>query len=151
MPDANTLTVGIFAIIAQHERETIAKRTKDALAAKKARGEVLGRPENLRVAAITKSLLVRQVNAVENPQNRQAKRLTVSLHRLGLSLQQIATEFNEAGFRTRRGQTFLKMSVVRVTFTTPSHLLKAVYNRLAISYAFNYAVVNRFISTKYVL
>jgi DNA invertase Pin-like site-specific DNA recombinase len=38
MPDANTLTVGLFAVLAQHERETISKRTKDALVAKKARG-----------------------------------------------------------------------------------------------------------------
>jgi DNA invertase Pin-like site-specific DNA recombinase len=42
MPDANTLTVGLFAIIAQHERETISQRTKDALKAKKARGAQLG-------------------------------------------------------------------------------------------------------------
>jgi hypothetical protein len=34
MPDANTLTVGLFAVIAQHERETISQRTKDALQAK---------------------------------------------------------------------------------------------------------------------
>ncbi len=47
MPDANTLTVGLFAVIAQHERETISKRTKDALAAKKARGAQLGSPQNL--------------------------------------------------------------------------------------------------------
>jgi DNA invertase Pin-like site-specific DNA recombinase len=31
MPDANTLTVGLFAVLAQHERETISKRTKDGL------------------------------------------------------------------------------------------------------------------------
>ena len=47
MPDANTLTVGLFAVIAQHERETISKRTKDALAAKKARGAQLGTPATL--------------------------------------------------------------------------------------------------------
>ena len=46
MPDANTLTVGLFAVIAQHERETISKRTKDALRAKKARGVQLGTPAN---------------------------------------------------------------------------------------------------------
>jgi DNA invertase Pin-like site-specific DNA recombinase len=114
MPDANTLTVGIFAIVAQHERETISKRTKDALAAKKARGEALGWPQNLTRAAIAKSLLVRQANATENTQNRQASRLALSLHKQGRSLQQIATELNEAGFRTRRGQIFWKMSVQRL-------------------------------------
>jgi DNA invertase Pin-like site-specific DNA recombinase len=114
MPDANTLTVGIFAIIAQHERETISQRTKAALSAKKARGETLGRPENLTGAAIAKSLQVRQLNAAAHPQNRQASRLATSLYRQGLSLQQIAIELNEAGFRTRRGQTFFKMSVQRL-------------------------------------
>ena len=28
IPDANTLTVGIFATLAQHERELISERTK---------------------------------------------------------------------------------------------------------------------------
>jgi DNA invertase Pin-like site-specific DNA recombinase len=75
MPDANTLTVGLFAVIAQHERETISKRTKDALTAKKARGAKLGTPANLTPAAIEKSRYVRQANARDNLQNQQATRL----------------------------------------------------------------------------
>ncbi len=44
MPEANDLTVGIMALVAQAERDAISRRTKEALAAAKARGAILGNP-----------------------------------------------------------------------------------------------------------
>jgi len=114
MPDANTLTVGLFAVIAQHERETISKRTKDALQAKKARGAVLGTPANMTKEAIAKSRAIRSQNAREHQANRQAARLASLLQQQGHTLQQIAQELNEAGYKTRRGKAFFPMSVQRL-------------------------------------
>lgn len=42
MPEANELTIHVMAAMAQHERKAISKRTKEALAAAKARGTKLG-------------------------------------------------------------------------------------------------------------
>jgi DNA invertase Pin-like site-specific DNA recombinase len=44
-PHANKLTVHILAAVAQHEREMIAQRTRDALQAAKTRGKMLGNPK----------------------------------------------------------------------------------------------------------
>ena len=46
MPEANELVVGIMAVVAQAERKMISTLTKAALAAAKARGVRLGKPES---------------------------------------------------------------------------------------------------------
>ena len=44
LPEANDLTVGIMALVAQAEREAISKRTREALAVTRSRGVRLGNP-----------------------------------------------------------------------------------------------------------
>jgi DNA invertase Pin-like site-specific DNA recombinase len=44
MPQANKFTIQILAAVAENERDQISKRTKEGLAAAKARGVVLGNP-----------------------------------------------------------------------------------------------------------
>jgi DNA invertase Pin-like site-specific DNA recombinase len=114
MPDANTLTVGLFAVLAQHERETISKRTKDALTAKKARGAVLGTPANLTDEVRQVGLLVRQQNARQHAGVRQATALITSRRAQGISFRQIAGELNALGFTARRGGTFNQKQVQRL-------------------------------------
>lgn len=75
LPSADEFTLHILPAVAQKEAAAISSRTRDALAAKKARGAQLGTPANLTAAAVSKGLLVRQVNARTHQANRQAARL----------------------------------------------------------------------------
>ncbi len=114
MPEANTLTIGVMATMAQYERELIADRTRRALAEKKKQGVVLGTPANLTPAAIAESRRVRSAAARENENNRRAAALARSLRQAGSSWTQIAAMLNEHGFRTRRGKSFQAVQVQRV-------------------------------------
>jgi DNA invertase Pin-like site-specific DNA recombinase len=119
MPDANALTVGLFAVLAQHERETISKRTKDALAAKKARGAQLGNPRNMTPAITQQGQAAMQRNAHEHQANRQAAQLAELLRAKEQTLWEIATALNVAGYRTRRGKAFHATTVRRLLVATP--------------------------------
>lgn len=114
MPDANTLTVGLFAVLAQHERETISQRTKDALAAKKARGAQLGNPLAMTPAITQQGQAAMQRNAREHQANRQAAQLAELLRAKGQTLWEIAAALNANGYRTRRGKAFHATTVWRL-------------------------------------
>ena len=114
LPAADEFTLHILAAVAQKEASAISSRTQDALAAKKARGAVLGTPANLTPAARPKGLAARQANAQTNAHNRQAAQLATLLKANGETLRGIADRLNQSGYVTRRGQAFHPMGVQRL-------------------------------------
>jgi DNA invertase Pin-like site-specific DNA recombinase len=119
MPNANRLTVGIMAMVAEEERRMISKRTKDALAATKARGKKLGgvrfRQDGSRVV-ITKEIQAGAVAALQERADARAADVAPTIRELQAagaeSLRAIAMGLNDAGIPTARGQG--KWSAVQV-------------------------------------
>ena len=114
LPAADEFTLHILAAVAQKEVAAISSRTRDALAAKKARGFQLGTPANLTPAARALGLAARQANAQANVRNRQAAQLAALLHANGGTLRAIADRLNQSGYCTRRGKDFHPMGVQRL-------------------------------------
>lgn len=110
LPTTDSLTLSIFAGLAQREREIISIRTKQALAAKKAKGDKLGTIKNLnregRIAGI------KAIREKANSKNKMAKSFVSKCK--GMTLEAIAAELNNNGFRTSRGKLFHKTTVLRL-------------------------------------
>jgi len=107
-PHANKLTVHILAAVAQHEREMIAQRTKDALQAAKARGIVLGNP---RLAAVRD----RAVASLKADADRFARNIAPIIREIqssGVSSHRgIARSLNARGVNTARGGEWTAVQV----------------------------------------
>jgi DNA invertase Pin-like site-specific DNA recombinase len=107
MPGANDLTVGIMALVAEAEREAISRRTKEALAAARARGVRLGNPngaESLRRAGRGAVALRAAVSANAEAFARDLAPVIADIRATGhVSLRAIAAELTARGIRTRRG------------------------------------------------
>jgi DNA invertase Pin-like site-specific DNA recombinase len=107
MPEANDLTVGIMALVAQAEREANSRRTKEALAVAKARGVKLGNPNgaaSLRRAGKGGAALRAVVSANATAFAADLFPVLADINVAGhSSLRAIAAELTERGIRTRRG------------------------------------------------
>jgi DNA invertase Pin-like site-specific DNA recombinase len=114
MPDANTLTVGIFAVMAQHEREMISSRTKAALAAKKARGEQVGNISNLTHKGRQAGALARKMAAMQNKDLKNALQWALECRKQGFKLQQTADKLNNMDLTTAQGARFTPTHVMRL-------------------------------------
>jgi len=117
MPEANSLTLHIFGAVAQHERELISKRTKDALAQAKLKGKKLGAAN----PKIYEALRNANPKGANHPQVKAADRFAkeVSIHimplvELGIPQRKIVETLNRHKVPTARGGTWTLCQLQRV-------------------------------------
>lgn len=122
-PHASPLTIHILAAIAEDEAKRISQRTRDALAALKARGVKLGsaRPghwegrEQSRRDGLSKARIAARA-ARRDAAKRAIEFLLPSITAMrtdGLSFNQIAKRLNAEGLTTRNGKNWSPMAVLR--------------------------------------
>jgi len=116
MPNANAVTLGIMAIIAEEERRLISERTKAALKAAKARGVKLGNPNGAEAFRRT-GFRGSKIGAEANKANaqRRAESLREVLNEIraqgARSYAAIATALNDRHIATRTGKNWRPCSV----------------------------------------
>jgi DNA invertase Pin-like site-specific DNA recombinase len=115
-PHANRLTIHILSAVAEEEARMISRRTKDALAAAKARGVKLGNPNGARAFRGKQIGNIAAIVAVKAKAARHAADIVGQIERItsctGItSYGAIANALNESGVRTPRGGRWHPMSV----------------------------------------
>ena len=115
MPNANTMTIGVMALVAQESREAISKNTKAALAACRLRGIKLGNPNGaaaLRRAQKGNTDAVRAIRAKADYFAAELFETVEDIQSKGfMTLKAQATELNKRGIKTARGGRWHASSV----------------------------------------
>lgn len=115
IPEANELTVHIMAAVAQAERKAISKRTREALAAAKARGQKLGNPNGasaLRRANKGNAAAIGRIVAKADAHAEQLRPVIADLKAKGcVSLFGISRALNGQSMMTPRGGKWHPSSV----------------------------------------
>lgn len=116
MPEANPLTIHIYAAMAQHERSMISTRIKEALAMARARGTVLGNPrlDECRNSDVTAAIARNKLDYEEYLSDIQPIIQTIRDEGV-TTLSGIAEELNRRGFQTRRGKKWTAQQVKNYT------------------------------------
>lgn len=117
MPFADRFTIGIMAQVAQWETEQISRRTKEALAATKARGKKLGGDRgnlsHVSDQGRARSLEVRKANSTKRKE--QLAPFIAAARAAGAdSLAAIARYLNDLSIKTPRGGQWYAASVARL-------------------------------------
>ncbi|AOS96135.1 DNA-invertase hin [Microbulbifer aggregans] len=108
MPSADKFQLHLYAALAEQEREFISQRTKQALAAAKARGVKLGGLRD-KTGKRNEALKHQADSHAE-----QLKGIVAPLVKAGYTTRQIASELNKAGLRSARGCEYQSMTVSRL-------------------------------------
>jgi DNA invertase Pin-like site-specific DNA recombinase len=121
MPNANRLTVGIMAMVAEEERRMISKRTKEALAAAKRRGVKLGGDRGVAPTRKVRAMAVGALQARANARAADVAPIIAELEAAGVTSRTgIAAGLNEKGIPTPRGNgTWTATQVSRLLVRLP--------------------------------
>lgn len=111
-PNMTILEVQFRAIIDEEEARRISDRTKAALAALKARGVKLGKPENMTVEAQKKGAAANAKKA--DDRNKDITPVVLKLRSEGLGMAAIASKLNEEGHTTANGGEWHAAQVQRI-------------------------------------
>ena len=113
LPEANQLTIHIMAAFAEHEARRISERTRDALAAAKARGVVLGAtgPANLKTCNDQRQQKAREFRSRLSP-------VLDGMVTQGLSRRAIVCRLNDLGIKAPMGGTWSLGQVQRLIISS---------------------------------
>lgn len=109
MPEANDLTIHVMAAFAEHEAKRISQRTKEGLAAAKARGVVLGAAG---AGNLSRNVLERKAESEANAD--LLKPILIGFKQQGFSQREMTKQLNQIGLRAPKGGEWRLIQLQRV-------------------------------------
>lgn len=134
MPIVNSMILGVFASVAQYERELISSRTKNALKILKENGKKLGREKGCDLSIATDAAAKAKKNQAANNENniRFEKWLSHWENNHGefdryTDIAPLLTEVNALGYKTSQGLKFTAQSLRQMIYRTKNRQKELTY------------------------